>query len=252
MSDKSKGNEPTIERVFDLLNRWRHLPAYQLERRADIFFALFLPEVLQKHLAEQGVHVKIDDTLIPEFPIKKSGGNQSTKADYLALSLDRKRAFLIELKTDMDSRRKDQDRILKNAAEGRLCDLVRDVIEICRATKERVKYVHLIENLLQLGLVEHRDENEDVREKLNRLYEIAAGGVGNFKDVLNSVVPADISTSVDVVYVQPRNSDTIDFCEFARTIEDGGSEGVRCSFASYLRQWGKKDAGFLDPKSLYR
>lgn len=42
MSDNGKnGESPTVERAFELLDRWRHLPAYQLERRADIFFALF-------------------------------------------------------------------------------------------------------------------------------------------------------------------------------------------------------------------
>ena len=51
MSGKNKNNEsPTIERVFELLDKWRHLPTYWLEPRADIFFALFLPEVLRKSL----------------------------------------------------------------------------------------------------------------------------------------------------------------------------------------------------------
>lgn len=40
--------EITVEGVFNLLDCWRHLPAYQLERRADIIFALFLLEVLQE------------------------------------------------------------------------------------------------------------------------------------------------------------------------------------------------------------
>lgn len=40
--------EITVEGVFNLLDCWRHLPAYQLERCADIIFALFLPEVLQE------------------------------------------------------------------------------------------------------------------------------------------------------------------------------------------------------------
>jgi hypothetical protein len=38
----------------------RKLPAYQLERRADDFFALYLKEILQEKL-----NVKID-TFIPE------------------------------------------------------------------------------------------------------------------------------------------------------------------------------------------
>jgi hypothetical protein len=36
----------TISKIFDNLDSWRHLPSYQLERRADIFFAAYLPELL--------------------------------------------------------------------------------------------------------------------------------------------------------------------------------------------------------------
>ena len=51
--------------VFDNLDKWRHLPNYQLERRADIFFSLYLKEVI-----EEKYHVKLQDTIIPEFPIQ--------------------------------------------------------------------------------------------------------------------------------------------------------------------------------------
>ena len=30
---------PELQNQFTLLDRWRHLPNYQLERRADVFFA---------------------------------------------------------------------------------------------------------------------------------------------------------------------------------------------------------------------
>lgn len=38
------------ERLFDLLDDWRNLPSYQLERRADIFFALHLEIIIKKAL----------------------------------------------------------------------------------------------------------------------------------------------------------------------------------------------------------
>ena len=44
-----------IDEVFALLDRWRHLPAYQLERRADVFFAAYLHEVVE---AETGVALR--------------------------------------------------------------------------------------------------------------------------------------------------------------------------------------------------
>jgi len=37
-----------IEKLFDLLDDWRRLPAYQLERRADIIFAVHLEKIFAK------------------------------------------------------------------------------------------------------------------------------------------------------------------------------------------------------------
>jgi len=39
-----------IDTLFNRMDAWRHFPNYQLERRADIFFALYLPEVLEAKL----------------------------------------------------------------------------------------------------------------------------------------------------------------------------------------------------------
>ena len=89
-----------LPQVFDLLTQWRDLPNYQLERRADIFFAVYLARVL-----EEKVGLAIDPILIPEFPLKKDGNNLSNKADYLLLARDKSQAFLVELKTEMSSRR---------------------------------------------------------------------------------------------------------------------------------------------------
>ena len=55
-------DDPRIDRIFDLLDGWRHLPAYQLERRADIFFGLFLPDVLD-HLDFDGLKSQAIDIL---------------------------------------------------------------------------------------------------------------------------------------------------------------------------------------------
>ena len=79
-----------VTRLFDLLDQWRHFPAYQLERRADIFFALYLPGII-----EHALGVKVDARVIPEFPIRKEHSRRSTKVDYLALSEDRSSAFLM-------------------------------------------------------------------------------------------------------------------------------------------------------------
>ena len=58
---------PDINSVFKLLDEWRHLPKYQLERRADIYIALFLPVVLKDHLC-----LNSEPAIIPEFPMRKA------------------------------------------------------------------------------------------------------------------------------------------------------------------------------------
>jgi hypothetical protein len=90
-----------IAELFSLLDQWRHLPAYQLERRADIFFALYLPELLIDRL-----EIEIDGEVVPEFPVNKSvlsadiDANRSVKVDYAAFAADRSQCVFVELKTD--------------------------------------------------------------------------------------------------------------------------------------------------------
>ena len=96
--------------LFDRMDAWRHLPNYQLERRADLFFSLYLPEVLEAKLG-----FAIQPTLIPEFPVRfgsiypKEATNHSCKIDYLALSENGKQAVFVELKAEGLSRRTKQD-----------------------------------------------------------------------------------------------------------------------------------------------
>jgi hypothetical protein len=75
-----------MSRTNDLFNRlvsWRHLPAYQLERGADISFSLYLPDIVK-----QQFRVKLE-YIIPEFPLRigdihgEGSINMSFKIDYL-------------------------------------------------------------------------------------------------------------------------------------------------------------------------
>jgi len=56
----------SLDRVFHQLDRWRYLPDYQLERRINIFFSVYLKDVVEKEM-----RVALEDEIIPEFPIKK-------------------------------------------------------------------------------------------------------------------------------------------------------------------------------------
>jgi hypothetical protein len=74
----------------------RHLPNYQLERRGDQFFSLYLPEVLEAKLG-----FPVGSTIIPEFPVRIGmiypdiPIDKSYKIDYVALSADADKAIFV-------------------------------------------------------------------------------------------------------------------------------------------------------------
>ena len=76
-----------IDTIFDRMDAWRHLPNYQLERRADLFFSLYLPEVLESKLG-----YSVAEHIVPEFPVRIGTIypdipiDKSYKIDYVALS----------------------------------------------------------------------------------------------------------------------------------------------------------------------
>lgn len=135
-----------VNEVFRLLDRWKHHPNYQLERRADIFFAVYLRAVLKKYIGATR------EVVIPEFPVKQENHNLSDKVDYMALSEDGQVMMLVELKTEAVGHRPEQIRYLIRAAEdlkpeGILFGL-KDVMNASRSKK----YASLQCDLEQIGL----------------------------------------------------------------------------------------------------
>ena len=145
---------PDIANLFALLDRWRHLPAYQLERRADIYFGLFLPDALNHHFRPR--RLAINPRIIPEFPLGQTASRRSDKADYFAVSADRSHAFLIELKTDLRSFRADQERYLKEARARGMANLLGQVRSMAKARElyARQKYFSLLQEIADLELME--------------------------------------------------------------------------------------------------
>jgi hypothetical protein len=153
-------NPNPINDLFNLLDKWRLLPAYQLERRADIFFGLFLPEILKEKFK-----VEIDH-IIPEFPVRLgsidgSANNQSYKIDYLAVSKSANRVFLIELKTDMNSRRTVQDNYLNAAKEMNITGLIDGLLLIYKASRHKTKYNYLLKELVEVGWIKITDSRRN-------------------------------------------------------------------------------------------
>lgn len=146
-----------IDRLFTQLDEWRHLPAYQLERRADIFFAIYMQDIIKGKFKED------IEFLIPEFPvrlgsvdpgIKKEDQYRSYKIDYLAICNKTNRVFLIELKTDTGSRRSKQDWYLESAKRINIKELVKGVFLISAESTSRKKYANLLSKLSQSGWID--------------------------------------------------------------------------------------------------
>ncbi|MEN9670537.1 MAG: hypothetical protein RL018_814 [Pseudomonadota bacterium] len=202
-----------LNQLFDQLDDWRHLPAYQLERRADIFFSLYLPEVLFK---TKSLGLAETPILIPEFPcrletVHATGGNQSFKVDYLAIAKASNsqpaQSVFVELKTEMGSRNDKQDANLEAAQLKGMQALLKGISVIQDASKEKGKYQHL-------------------EGKLNNAAECA--------------------DEITIVYVQPINSanksNVITFDEFADVVEKH-TDLLSLRFAKSLREWARYEAG---------
>jgi len=164
--------------IFNNMDTCRHFPVYQLERRADIFFFIYLQEVLAEKF-----HTEIEG-IIPEFSvhigtIAHSGSNQSFKIDYLAKAKNDNRLFFVKLKTDEGSRRIAQDTYLEQEKKAGMEKLLDGLRKIYKATASKKKYQHLLVALEELGLI---------KLEARGVYVI------NHEDY-----------DVDIVYIQPNN-----------------------------------------------
>ena len=209
-----------IYHLFDRLDEWRHLPAYQLERRADIFFSLYLGDLLRSKYS-----VEID-SILPEFPVRigtissEVDTNQSFKIDYLALAKEENRVFFVELKTDKGSRRSKQDWYLQRSKEVGLVELLHGLMKIVQATGSKKKYLFLLHKLCEMGLLDIETD-------------------GSFR-----VIPD--TYDIKIVYLQPEVGDEIEdvisFRYAASVIETFGDE-LSGRFAKSLREWALVKAG---------
>ena len=228
---------PDIDSLFKLLDNWRLLPSYRLEPRTDVFFGLFLPQALDRHLVPRGV--EIDPRLIPEFPLGQNGTKRSDKADFIALSTDRKHAFLIELKTDMGSLRHLQEDYLERAVKRGMPKILCDVRRMAKASnpRSRKKYFQLLRAMGGLGLMTlPQDFEQKARESPRRVVF----------ECIDRIVIASPAPSLSVIHVLPKaidGKDCIDFETFARVVETRGRIGKR--FAESLRDWTNSEIPLL-------
>jgi hypothetical protein len=213
----NKMNE-NINKLFSHLDKWRHFPAYQLERRADIFFSIYLPDFLK---SEKGYDV---ESMIPEFPIRigtinsQIDINKSYKVDYLIKPRNHNRVLFIELKTDSLSRRTKQDDYLIAAKEVGMYSLLNGLKNIYKDTYSKNKYKHLLRELDLAGFIRFTDERD---------FEIV-----------------DNEYEISIIYLQPNGcgDDVITFQQLANFIETN-DDYLSKRFAKSLKEWSSTIAG---------
>jgi hypothetical protein len=232
-----------IDSLFDSMDNWRHLPAYQLERRADLFFSLYIPEVLK---AKLGFPVR--RALIPEFPVRKGTiypntpreqKNRSFKIDYVAFSEeDGSKAVLVELKTEMRSRCKRQDKYLEASQKTGIPELLAGILDIFRASKakDKQKYFNLLLLLEELGQLNIPEAMKDIFDKKTRL-----NGVKKLSWEIK--IPSSAIES-QIVYIQPDGvgDNIITFADFQAIVEKH-DDPISQRFAHSLAQWAHNPAG---------
>lgn len=225
-----------IDALFDWMDAWRHFPNYQLERRTDIFFPLYLPEVLE---AKLGFPVRPE--LAPEFPVRigtiypNIPIDKSYKIDYVALSANADKAVLVELKTERLSRKQEQDKYLFAAQKIGLPALLDGLLDIFRATNAKRKYFCLLQHLESMSLLRIPMQMKDI---------MVVGALRGATDGSRHIEITAKTTENLIVYVQPNGNgpDIISFREFADVVRQH-DDPVSQRFAVSLREWSEIHAG---------
>jgi len=234
-----------INDIFNRMDEWRHLPDWQLERRADLFFSLYLKEVMEKRFK-----VGIKDTIIPEFPLlinpkgNEKQTNRTNKVDYAIFSdEDNPRCYLIELKTDMKSIDPEQLEYLENAEKKDLSTLVMELKSVFESTCEKRKYLNLFESLHKVGLVKFKSQQNAIQK------------YSTWNQVFEDIEVATIKNNPTIVYIQPRPDGgklkkpdsflTITFTEFTDALL-GHNDSFTPRFRRSLTNWARVKAGDSD------
>ena len=229
-------NMKQIDILFNRMDAWRHLPNYQLERRADLFFSLYLPEVLEAKLG-----FPVGNLIAPEFPVRIGAIypdipiDKSYKIDYVALSADADKAILVELKTEGSSRRENQDKYLLASREAGFSALLGGVLDIFRASNSKHKYFALLTLLESMGLLRIPMEMKKIMSRPN------LQGVTESSHAIE--ITASVTDSI-IVYVQPNGDrDNIISFEDFRAVVQKHDDPVSQRFAQSLTEWASIKAG---------
>lgn len=226
-----------VDTIFNQMDSWRHLPDYQLERRTDIYFSLYLVEALDKYL-----EIKVKQVLIPEFPLRlgtlypdkqHERPNLSKKVDFLAVTQKGDEVILIELKTDIYSRKPKQDEYLAQTREIGMLKLLQDLQLICVATKAKNKYLYLLKELMKIGIIEIRNDDGNILT----IEKMTKENIGMFMRNL-SIIPVKVEDKPRIVYIQPigNGNNVINF-EQIQVVASNHNDEVSKRFVESIEKW---------------
>ncbi len=235
-----------INNIFDTLDDWRQLPGYQLERRADIYFAAYMREFF----LYKGIIRNIDKCiLIPEFPLSRkllygATDRKSKKVDYVLIDLDEAKILFIELKTDNNSKNEVQDNYLRKAIEYNFKEIVDGILEIFDKTKSKDKYLQLFKKLYgepcsivkEKCTEEEKSKIKDVFDKPTKL---------SWKQIIEDLKRIEMldslaATTPKIVYLLPKHTqenDVFSFSEFSEFLERIENDYIAERFALSLKNW---------------
>jgi len=223
-----------IEMMLKNLDSWRHLPKYQLERRADLFFGLFINSIVASHL-----NIDLQEIVIPEFPYKNTEDRYTTvNFDYVLFSKDTKTVYLLELKTDAGSVDDDQLAYLTAAKAVEFNSILSGIVAVSNKSKHNAKYGCLLKLLADLKVVSKDQESQEHSQKYSVNNTIEHIQILYLSPQLSG------KSHEKVLAVVGSEDNIISFTRAAELLEKTGA-AVECHFASYLRRWDATAAGSL-------
>ena len=247
-----------LHNALSKLEEWRHLPAYQLERRVDVFIGLLLPEIIEQQFHEPS------GLVIPEFPLHRENvlknkshskrKNDSVKVDFAVFCRNRdKKIFLVELKTDSESIRKGQLDDMRDAKCVGPMQVLDGVIRAAIHSPVKRKYGHLLYELHKLGCIvrKYRKENKGAKNFDEIDMDNARPGLApTFRDL--RVAENWEKATIKLILIAPsdalkkKNVDVSGFHhmtlhDVANAIKDECKS--RLKFVQYLLQWEETKAG---------
>ncbi len=199
---------------FEMMIDWKQLPAYKAEMRIDSLIGYFLKPILENYL-----HEKFDE-IIPELPIRLGTvrpelestkyAERSYKVDFFAIG-NKNTNYLIEFKTDTNSRRTKQDEYLNISKELGTSKIIDGILRISSISSYRKKYNYLKNKLQKSGLLNENFEYSGKNKKL------------------------------ELIYIQPTNHNNenfvIDFNWIADWLEKDYKDTFKTELANALRIW---------------